>query len=121
MDQNANRKRYVSRKLFLLETIFHKILLLKSLVLLTMELSLWTLATWHVTRPFLAVLWMFNTAPETFAFPPREHSSRIPAVPSSLNNTTTSAASRRISAGKFPTSASFVWKNRNLSSRRSHR
>jgi hypothetical protein len=40
------------RKLFLLKTIFHKIFLIKSFVLLTMELSVWTLAAWPVIRPF---------------------------------------------------------------------
>src|SRR4030095_14147193 len=80
------------QKLFLLETIFHKILLIKSFVLLTMELSVWTLATWHVTRPFLAVLWMFNTAPETSAFQPPAPSSQIPDAPSSSHTITSSAA-----------------------------
>jgi hypothetical protein len=109
------------QKLFLFETIFHKIFLIKSFVLLTMELSLRTLAIWHVTRPFLAVLWKFNTAPETFAFPPPAPSSRIPAVPSSSNSITSSAASRKISAGKFPISASFVCRKPNLSlDRRNH-
>src|SRR5215475_14194572 len=41
-----------SKKLFLFETLFHKISLIKSFVLLTMRLSNRTLATWPVIRPF---------------------------------------------------------------------
>jgi hypothetical protein len=102
---------------FFLQRFSTKSFYVKSFVLLTMELSVRTLATWPVTRPSSAAPSKFNTAPETFVFLPPERSSPIPAVPSSLNSTTSSAASRRISAGRFPTSASFASPEPNLSRR----
>jgi len=110
---------FAHKKLFPLETIFHKVFLIKPFVLLTMELSLRTLAVWPVTRPSLAVPLKSNTAPETFAFLPPELSWPILAAPSSSNSITSSAASRKISAGKFPTNASCVSKTSNPSPRRS--
>jgi hypothetical protein len=101
-----------SQKLFLVETIFHKLSLIKSFVLLTMELSVWTLAAWPAIRPFLAVPWKFYIAPETFASPPPEHLWPIPAAPYSSNSITNNAANKRISAGRFPTSALFVLRRR---------